>query len=139
MCRGISTNPLSCHGFRSSTWEKAVWDIPTPTPTLFDLLGSWMGLENYDIHLPSPFFLLELRNIQACPGCGKRSGQSSSITQRLFSLLREEKSFKGGMGRTQAAELSIRARTLEPNNPSPAVLSCVTLGADLSSCLTGWA
>lgn len=37
---GISTNPLSCHDFRSSTWEKTAWDIPAPTPTLVDLFGS---------------------------------------------------------------------------------------------------
>ena len=37
---GISTNPLSCHDFRSSTWEKTAWDIPAPTPTLVDLFSS---------------------------------------------------------------------------------------------------
>ena len=67
-------------------------------------------------------------------------GQPSSITQKLFSLLKEEKSFKEEMGRTQAVGHSIRARTLEPNNPrpgSPTTPRCVTLRADMSSYLTG--
>lgn len=42
MHEGISTNPLSCHGFRSWTWAKTAWDIPALSRhrTPFDLFGS---------------------------------------------------------------------------------------------------
>lgn len=44
MRRGISTNPLRCQGFRSSTWEKRAWDLPPPPPCVIPWLlddGAW--------------------------------------------------------------------------------------------------
>ena len=64
MCRGISTNPLSCHGFRSSTREKTAWDIPGPHPhpPCLICLAPRSALES-KIHFSSLFSLLEIRII----------------------------------------------------------------------------
>ena len=99
---GISTNPLSCHGFRSSTWEKTAWDSPGPHPhpvwSVWLLDGAWRAT-----YISLPYFP-SWRIIQVWPGCRKRPGKLSGITKRLVSHFREGGSLKGGTGRTQAVE-----------------------------------
>lgn len=57
MHEGISTNPLSCHGFRSWTRAKTAWDIQPCAGTTRRLicLAPGPALENLSVHFPYAF------------------------------------------------------------------------------------
>lgn len=119
MRAGISTNPLSCQGFRSRTREKTAWDIPAPTPTVtsFDLFGWGTGLGEPRRTFPFPLFLSETRTIHACPGCGKRPA-SQQHHQGAVPWPRRREELEGRGWEGQAVEHSARGWILEPNSSS---------------------
>lgn len=95
---GISTNPLSCHGFRSWTWAKPAWDIPAPrrggSAHRLICLAPGPALENFSTPFPSPAFPPGVRHNQGRPSVGRGPAQP------LQRALENRGATRKGSGRT---------------------------------------
>lgn len=84
MHEGISTNPLSCHGFRSWTWVKTAWDIPALCRhrTPFDLFGSWTSLGELQYSFPFSCISSRSETQLGLTNCGKRPSLAFAKPER---------------------------------------------------------